>query len=227
MASLLGADWSEGELLCDLLLFLCGSGVLVLIGEVGEVEVKKPLIDGWYVRSLLALLDAGLPLFVGDDDLGLCGEALSSGLPNSAGRLWALFGLLEGGVLPVDVIQGEKSGLRADARALVSRLLSMFWPQRTLFAGVALPRLSVPEMTVDAVEVPLSLEAAVTSCCVGELSAGRWRASSCSSEIGWKCTSSWSIPDLPLALKSFSLAMARVTGVARSVMEPISIRVIG
>ena len=48
--------------------------------------------------------------------------------------------------------------------ALVSRFLSIFWPQRILFAGVALPRLRVPEIIVDAVDVALSLEVVVASC---------------------------------------------------------------
>ena len=41
-----------------------------MIGEVGDVDVKNPRMDGWYVLSLLALLEAGLPLFVGEVDLG-------------------------------------------------------------------------------------------------------------------------------------------------------------
>ena len=60
-----------------------------LIGEVGE-GAKKFLIDGCQVLSLDDFLAAGLPLFVGDADFGLVGDVVSSGEPNSAGRLWAL-----------------------------------------------------------------------------------------------------------------------------------------
>ena len=86
---------------------LRGSGVRDLIGEVGD-GAKKFLIEGCHVLSLVAFLDVGRPLLVGEADCGLLGEVLSSGDPRSVGRLCELGGLLVGVV--VDTIHGAKSG---------------------------------------------------------------------------------------------------------------------
>ena len=219
----------------DLLLFLLGRGVLVLIGDVGEDDVKKFLIEGWYVLSLLALLDAALPFFVGDADLGLCGERTASGLPSCVGRLCALSGLLvglcvlpgllDGGVAVVETIQGVKFGLRADARALSSP--SGSWPHLTLLAGVALPTFRVPVIIVEAAEVALSLAAAELP--AEEDSLGSSPGLPDSGGMGWKwvATSESGVLANALASNIFCLRIARLTGVLRSVIPPISKRLIG
>ena len=138
-------------------------------------------------------------------------------------------GLLDGGVEPVDVSQGVKSGFRAEAKARLSSSLSMFWPHKTLLAGVALPRLRVPVMMVEAADEALSSAPADSSWREGEilLSLGSITISS-SVLIGWKWESSLLCTCIcALALNNLVLSSAKLTGVTRSVMSPISMRLMG